>query len=158
MPDFSKVTCKTEVTIACGDDVVFFEKTKEGLLLSSTTESPISVRKWLESKEESMFFYTGIIVILKDMAEKKGIDYLVVAMQTVMPQITGTTDSPLSTQKVLLCKGGNDVLIETFCTLHDLEKERLATSDADVTFWSTFANSSMYAPGFKPSKQRAVYQ
>lgn len=136
--DFSLVTNKTEVTIACDGNVDFFEKIKAALELSWSTKSPVSVRKWLTGSCENMFAFIGLIVLAEGVAERHDVENLAASFEGVFPSITGSQNSPLAKEKVILCRADNILLIETFSEMHGLSKETMLRSDSAISYWSNY--------------------
>jgi hypothetical protein len=146
MPDFSRVSCKAIVTVASYGDFSFFEKMEQVLLLSSTTESPIIIKKWLEAQEESILSYSGIIVLINGAAERYSIEGLSNVIELVVPRITGIRECPQSEQKILLCKDDNMPIITSFCELHTLDIDYFINKGLDVSYWPILVhNTSGYA-------------
>ena len=154
MPDFSRVSCKAVITIVPNNNTSFFEKIKPILLLGSSAESPIIIKEWLSTEEESILSYSGIIVLINDAINRYSDEGLAVVIEYIMPIMTGVTESPLSEQKILLCTDDNMSIIKSFCDLHILNMDILTNKGLDVSDWPVLKEHVSNRITFRPSKRQ----
>lgn len=136
MPNFSRVSCKSQVTIASSGDDYFYEKMQQVLLFASTTESPLLVKKWLDDQQESILSYTAIILIFDNIVTTHSEEVLSASIEHIVPLLTGTKENPTSLQKILLCKDTNLPIVSSFCEAYTLDIDSLRNNVSGITFWS----------------------
>jgi hypothetical protein len=158
MPNFSKVSSKSLVSVVSGGDDHFFEKMQYTLLLASTTESPVFVKKWLEGNQESILSYSAIIVIFDNVADTQSDEVLSTWIGHIVPHITGTTENPLSSHNILLCKDTHSQIISSFCEAYTLDKESLLENVSGISYWSILRQSKLDRSTALRMNGQAFYQ
>jgi hypothetical protein len=144
MSTFPQISCKVIVTVASSGNYTFFEKAEQILLLSSSVQFPVSVKKWLASGFESILSYSGIIVLCNNVINKESEEHLSDSMAHLISKISGIKESPLSSQKILLCSDIETEIISSFCDIYSLDVNTLTTSGFDISFWSILEQNEFY--------------
>lgn len=134
MGDLENITSALDVVVACNHDRLFYDAMKDALLYASTAEVPLKVSKFLD-KDEGIHAYIGIITVADDLTDTYNRESIAASMEVLMPQIAGVRESPLNTEKVLLCTFGNVPIIESFSRLHRQDLKMMLRSENPISFW-----------------------
>jgi hypothetical protein len=132
----NSLLCKTNVTIAHGNDLDFLEIMIEALLISGSAASPVASKKWSSTGLESILTYVALIILHDDISRQQTSEQIGLS---IMNDIEGTLsgkESPLVTQNILICAASNEIVISTFSELYKIPRIVLEPTILGSSCWS----------------------
>ncbi len=136
MSKFPGLSCKTEITIAYGNDFEFLDTMTQALVISGSIVSPVSSKIWSTSGLESMLTYTALIVLHDDICRQKTSEEVGLSIMDDIEGTLGGKESPLTTQQILICAASNEIVIRTFSELHKIPRLALEPPLLGTACWS----------------------